>query len=245
MNLNQEIIMAGCGCTEEVAAAWLPAIVAACERFQINNPQRVAAFLSNIGVESDGLVSLAEELNFDAPTLARTWPTRYAENPHGVVKVPNTIAYELAHNPQRIANNVYQSRMGNGNERSGDGWKYRGRGPFRITGRLNITTCGTAIGMDLVEHPELLEKPDAGAMSAAWLFYAIGLNEIADEGDIEGIIERITGAEPNAANRGHQRMKQYENCLALLEKMPHIPEGQAPSRAPKISRRIKPTVSEE
>jgi putative chitinase len=240
MNLTDEIIMVGCGCSEAVAAAWLPAMVEACERFQINNPMRVAAFLSNVGVESDGLTALVEDLNYDAPAMAKTWPTRYAENPHGVVKVPNTIAYELAHRPERIANNVYQNRMGNGNERSGDGWKYRGRGPFRITGKLNITTCGAAIGMDLVNHPELLEEPEAGALSAAWLFYAIGLNEMADEGDINGIIERICGSMPCDANKGPQRLKQYERALALLEKMPHIPEGQAATKAPKISRRIKP-----
>jgi putative chitinase len=241
MNLTKEILMVGCGCTEEVAAAWLPAMVAACDRFYINNPRRVAAFLSNVGVESDGLVALVEDLNCDAPMLAKTWPTRYAENPHGTTKVPNTTAYELAHHPERIANHVYQHRMGNGNERSGDGWKYRGRGPFRITGRLNITTCGEAIGMDLVNHPELLEEPEAGAMSAAWLFYAIGLNEMADEDDIDGIIERICGMGPCEANKGHIRLHRYEETLKLLGATPQIPEGQ-PAKTANISRRIKPAA---
>jgi putative chitinase len=222
MNLTNEILMTGCGCSEEVASAWLPSIIEACNRFEINTPQRVAAFLSNLGVESGGLIVLVESLDYDAPTLSRTWPTRYAENPHGVVRVPNAMAYELANQPQRIANNVYANRMGNGNEASGDGWKYRGRGPFRITGRLNITNCGVSIGADLVDHPELLEQPKAGAMSAAWLFYCIGLNEIADEGNIDEVIGRICGAMPCDANKGALRLRQYADALAMLETLEPI-----------------------
>lgn len=93
-------------------------------RFGITSPVRVAAFLAQVGHESGQLTHLVENLNYSARSLAATWPSRYL----GADGQPNALAQRLARNPRAIANNTYASRNGNGDEASGDGWRFRGRG---------------------------------------------------------------------------------------------------------------------
>ena len=92
-------------------------------------------------------------------------------------------------------------RLGNTPEADGDGQKYRGRGLIQITGRANYAECGEALGLDLVNHPELLEKPQHACMSAAWFWSSRGLNTLADAGQFDKITQRINGGQNGAADR--------------------------------------------
>ena len=92
-------------------------------------------------------------------------------------------------------------RLGNTPEADGDGQKYRGRGLIQITGRANYSECGEALGLDLVNHPELLEKPQHACMSAAWFWSSRGLNTLADAGKFDTITRRINGGQNGAADR--------------------------------------------
>jgi putative chitinase len=200
MNLTAPLIQTVCGASASNAALWLGPLQAACDRFEINTALRVAAFLAEVGVESAGLNAHVENLNYGAQGLADTWPSRYAVNPRAPVKVPNDLANRIARNQQAIANNCYANRNGNGPESSGDGWAFRGRGPIQITGRTNYTACAAAIGMDLVAHPELLEQPQAGALSAGWFWSVNGLNKFADGGQITAISKAINLGNPNSTS---------------------------------------------
>ena len=95
----------------------------------------------------------------------------------------------------------YEGRADLGNTVAGDGFKYRGRGLIQITGRANYAECGEALGLDLVNHPELLEKPQHACMSAAWFWASRGLNTLADVGKFDTITRRINGAQNGAADR--------------------------------------------
>lgn len=196
----------------KVADKFAPALAAAMAKHRINSPVRMSAFLANIGHESGQLQHLVENLNYSAQGLANTWPSRYAVDSKARPLVPNSLATRLARKPQEIANNVYASRMGNGLENSGDGWRYRGRGLMQITGKNNYAATGKAIGADLLNHPELLEQPEQAAMSAAQYWASNGLNELADAGKLESITRRINGG----MNGHDERLRFYRHALAVL-----------------------------
>ena len=103
-------------------------------------------------------------------------------------------------------------RLGNTPEADGDGQKYRGRGLIQITGRANYITCGEALALDLVNHPELLEKPQHACMSAAWFWASRGLNTLADAGQFDTITRRINGGQNGAADR----QMLYARALKVL-----------------------------
>ncbi|EZI22716.1 glycoside hydrolase family 19 protein, partial [Pseudomonas extremaustralis] len=108
------------------------------------------------------------------------------------------------------ANVVYADRMGNAGP--GDGWKYRGRGLIQVTGKTNYAACGEALGLDLINQPELLERPQYAAMSAAWFWSANGLNTLADAGDLTKITRRINGGLTGQADR----QALYDKALKVL-----------------------------
>src|SRR5262245_43501083 len=126
--INKELIQIGTKCTPEVASACEESIQKACDKFDINTPQRIAAFLSNVGIESAALIKARENMNYSAQRLAQVWPYHFAESPHSAHMTPNGDAYSFAGHPQQLAELVYGGRMGNGPRGSGDGWKYRGGG---------------------------------------------------------------------------------------------------------------------
>ena len=95
----------------------------------------------------------------------------------------------------------YEGRADLGNTVQGDGSKYRGRGLIQITGRANYEACGEALGLDLISHPELLEKPQHACMSAAWFWASRGLNTLADAGKFDKITQRINGGQNGASDR--------------------------------------------
>ena len=182
--LTTEYLMAATGANRENAEKFLPFIQGACKAYDITTPLRVAGFLSQIGHESGGLAMLEENLNYKAETLMRVWPKRFPTL---------EFAQQYARNPQKIANSVYANRMGNGDEASGEGWKYRGRGLKQLTGKDNYTAFSKAIGTDFVANPDLLLEPVNAALSAGWFWSANGLNALADKGDVPGMTKRING----------------------------------------------------
>ena len=103
-------------------------------------------------------------------------------------------------------------RLGNTPEADGDGQKYRGRGLIQITGRANYITCGEALALDLINQPELLEKPQHACMSAAWFWASRGLNTMADAGQFDKITQRINGGQNGAADR----QALYARALKVL-----------------------------
>jgi len=207
--IDTKLIVAGTGCTPSASVAWQGPLSDACSRFHINTSQRIAAFLSQIGVESAQLTALVENLNYSAQGLANTWPNRYS-NTGKAGGAPNALALGLARKPQQIANNVYANRFGNGSEASGDGFKYRGRSLIQITFHDNYAVCGKAIGLDLVAQPELLELPENAAVAAAWFFDLHGCNSLADSGRFAAITRAINGQPPCAGNNGPLRQSRFE-----------------------------------
>jgi putative chitinase len=187
-----------------LAVRTIPAFVdplnAALMKFGITSEQRVEMFIAQFAHETGQLRSLVENLNYSAQGLANTWANRYSSTGK-FGGAPNALAMRLNRNPQAIANNVYAGRLGNGDEASGDGWKYRGRGGFQITGRANYEACAKALGLDLIAHPELLEQPEHACESAAWFWDAHKLNQLADSGNLTGTTKVINGGSIGAAER--------------------------------------------
>ena len=164
--------------------AWASALQAAATRYDIATPRRVRHWLAQLSHESRGLTVLEEDLHYRTPeVLDRTFA-----GVHGAADAAELIR----RGPRAIANRVYARRNGNGDEASGDGWRYRGMGPLQLTGRTNVRAAGEAIGVDLVAQPELLLTPRVGALAAAWFFERCLAD--ADADDLEGVTRGINGA---------------------------------------------------
>ena len=187
---------------------WLDAVVKTCAEFEINTPERIAAFIAQTAHESGGYTMLVENLNYSDVTMAAVWPNRFAvlgsdKKPikENGKNVPNAFAKALHRNPEAIANTVYANRMGNGTIESGEGWLYRGRGLKQLTGKDNVTRCGQALGVDLVSNPDLLLEPEYAARSAGWFWKANNLSKFADVEDLEGMTKKINGGLIGIADR--------------------------------------------
>lgn len=163
---------------------WTEPLKETFEKYNIDTAKRQAAFIGQCMHESAGFRTLEENLNYSAKALMTTWPSRF----------PNEeMANQYARNPEKIANKVYGGRMGNADESSGEGWKYRGRGIKQLTGKENYERCGFGLGVDLVNNPDLLLEPKYAALSAGWFWNKHGLNDLADKSDIETMTKRING----------------------------------------------------
>lgn len=173
----------------QVAGFFVPALNAAMARFKINSPVRMAAFIAQVGHESGQLTRMVENLNYSADRLQVVWPNRFDA----------ALAAQVARKPEQIANIAYGGRMGN--VLPGDGWKYRGRGLIQLTGANNYRAAGAALGLDLVNHPELVEQPETAALVAGWFWQSNGLNELADSGQFAKITRTINGGLTGQADR--------------------------------------------
>jgi len=191
--------------TNRAAADWVDALNRDLPIYSVNTLPRVAAFLAQCAHESIDFTHLSENLNYGAQGLLTTFPKYFDA----------TTAAQYARNPEKIANHVYSNRMGNGDEASGDGFKYRGRGILQITGKANYHVCSQALYADerLVQHPELLETEDGALMSALWYWNAHLLNASADSGDFLTITKKINGGTLGEADRE----ARYQNALKVLK----------------------------
>jgi putative chitinase len=174
-------------CPDERAEFFRPYLVMAMAEFGIVKAPAIAAFLAQVAHESGELARLVENLNYSAAGLRKTWPSRFRDR---------ATAERYARRPMAIANRVYASRLGNGDEQSGDGWRYRGRGLFQVTGRANYREAGAALALPLELEPELLEHPGPACRSAGWYWRSRGLGMVIDAGeavaDLNGPLEAYT-----------------------------------------------------
>lgn len=212
MGITKEQLALGTGASPAQAIKWLDPIQKAMDKYAINRPNRIAAFLANVGVESGGLTAVVENLNYSAVGLAKVWGGRYATNPKAKAddRIPNDLALSIARKPELIANHTYSSRNGNGDVASGDGWRFIGRGLIQLTGRANYAAFAKSSGINVVANPELAETPLVAAMSAAWYFSNNACNEMADRNEISKIVKTINGALPCDANHGTTRLNRYQ-----------------------------------
>lgn len=167
----------------ETAIGWFDALNTAAASYDINTPQRAAAWLGQLMEECEKFQVLEESLSYSAATLLRVFPTHFTA----------TEANQYANNAQAIANIVYSNRMGNGDEASGDGWRYRGRGCIQLTGKDNYAMLSKALNYDFVSHPDDLIDPSWAALSAAWFWNTHGCNALADKQDYTNITKAING----------------------------------------------------
>ena len=168
---------------------WLGPVTDAMSEFEIDTPSRIAAFLAQCGHESADFTRLVENLNYSAQGLANTWDRFSASGRRG--GPPNSLARRLERQPQAIANNVYANRLGNGDEASGDGWNFRGRGLIQLTGRANVTAASKALNVDYVSNPDWLVIPVNAARSSAWWWHTNRVNSVADAGDWLGVARAV------------------------------------------------------
>lgn len=189
---------------------WTPALKDAMDKCDINTPHRAAAFLAQIAHESGELRRLVENLHYSAERLMQVWPKRFPTLQK---------AQQYTQNPSKLANLVYASRLGNGDEASGDGWNFRGRGLIQLTGRGNYQTVGQALHLSLASQPELLEQPTAAALSAAHFWKARGLNELADdrnEDNDDADFAQITRIINGGLNGLNERKRYWQTAKRVL-----------------------------
>lgn len=167
----------------------------------INTPLRLAHFMAQIHHES-GLKPISENLNYSAQGLLSTFK-KYFD-----AKTVN----EYQRKPEKIANKVYANRMGNGNEQSGEGWKYRGRGFIQITGKENYFKLANDTDLDCLKNPDLLLQEPNAMISAIWFWKVNKLNALADADNIEAITKRINGGLNGLADR-KQLLENYKEIL--------------------------------
>jgi len=175
-------------------------------KFQINTPLRLAHFLAQCGHESGGFRLTQENLNYSAKGLngifKKYFPTEAA-------------AAAYARNPQKIANKVYGNRMGNGDEASGDGFKFRGRGYIQLTGKDNYTAFGKSINEDICANPDKVSSQYA-LLSAAWFFSKNGLHKMADGGATDAVVTSITKRVNGGTIGLADRIKHFKEYYHLL-----------------------------
>lgn len=203
-------------CPPAVAAEWFGPLSREMARHRINAPRRIAHFIAQIGHESQSLTRGEENLRYSAKRLQEM---AIANGPRSVWAKAAAQAARLANNPQALGNFVYALRNGNGNEASGDGWRFRGRGPIGLTGRANYAQMATATGLPLVEDPDRVSTVDGGAASACAWWAARGLNAYADrnEGLAIGRVINLGNANARRLPLGHEdRIERTRRAFDVL-----------------------------
>ena len=178
-----KLVAAGIGPTQ--ARQFVAPLSAACARFSINTPARIAGFVAQCRVESANFTCLEEGLSDRTPERIRqVFPSRV----HSMAD-----AAALVRNPQALANRAYASRLGNRDEASGDGWRFRGRGLKQLTGRDNYSDAGEALARPYVTNPELVALPEDACMTAAWFWHSAKGNILADSAQWDAITRAVNG----------------------------------------------------
>ena len=182
---------------------WHHALVQLLPDYDINTPKRMAAFIAQCAHESGGFRILTENLNYKAAGLRRIFSKYFPTD---------ELAKQYEKQPAKIANRVYANRMGNGDESSGDGFRYCGRGLIQLTGKTNYQAFADSLEMRVEDVPEYLQTFEGAAQSACWFWETNNLNRFADTGDILNMTKRINGGTIGLDDR----KKHYEHALHVL-----------------------------
>lgn len=172
---------------------WFESLAKFLPDYQITSKLRVASFLGQTYVESAGYTRIRENLNYRAASLVKVWPKHFPTI---------DIANQYAHNQQKIANRAYANRMGNGDELSGDGWRYCGRGLIQVTGHNNYELFAKSCEMAVTDVPGYLETFDGAVHSACWFWDTHHLNTFADKSDVKAMTKTINGGYHGLEERG-------------------------------------------
>ena len=176
------------------------------DEFQINTILRMSHFLSQCAHESGNFTLTEENLNYSAKSLLKVFSKYFNED----------TALEYERKPEKIGSRVYANRMGNGNEDSKEGYKFRGRGYIQLTGKDNYSAFGKLIDVDLVTNPNLVAT-EYPLLSASWFFKKNGINEIADRGSSEEVVKSVT----KRINGGYigldERLKLFKKYYDILK----------------------------
>jgi putative chitinase len=185
---------------------WHSALEQLLPNYDINTPQRIAAFLAQCAHESGNFVAIKENLNYRAVTLRKLFSKYFPTD---------DLANEYANKPNKqvaIANRIYANRMGNGPEESGDGYRYCGRGLIQLTGKNNYSLFAESLEISVEDASEYLETFEGAAQSACWFWESNYLNRFADVGDIKGLTKAINGGYIGLDDRN----KHYQHALHVM-----------------------------
>ena len=186
-----------------IGAEWVDALNETFARFNLTTNNQKAMFIGQCSHESGNFRLLQENLNYKAATLMKLWPKRFP-----TLEVAN----QYAGNARAIANKVYADRMGNRDEASGDGYRFRGKGLVQLTGHSNHFHAGKALGVDFVMQPDLVATPKYAALTAGWFWETHKLNPPADALDYTKVTKIINGGTIGLDDR----IKHVQQALAVL-----------------------------
>lgn len=187
----------------QYADHWYSALAQCLPDYEIDTAHRIAAFIAQCAHESGGFRAIKENLNYKAESLCKVWPRYFPDM---------ATANRYAHNQEMIANRAYGGRMGNGDEASGDGAKFCGRGLIQLTGRSNYQAFANSLEMSIDDVPEYLATFEGAVQSACWFWENNNLNQWADSGDILTLTKKINGGTLGLDDR----TKHYKHALEVL-----------------------------
>jgi putative chitinase len=197
-------ILMSIGTPADTADKWVPWLNMTMLKYDINTLQRQAMFLAQLAHESGNFKHVSENLNYSAEALRRVFKKYFPTD---------DLALMYARQPEKIANRVYANRMGNGEESSGDGWKYRGRGLIQLTGKDNYAAFSLKANNNALLEPDLVAQPELAAESAGWFWDTNDLNKLSDTGDVRAATRRINGGFNGLADRE----AKYNKLIILLD----------------------------
>lgn len=190
------------GNVPDVVYEQIPMVI---EKFNINTPLRLVHFLAQCSHESGGFKAVSENLNYSADGLKKIFGRYF----------PGDLSTKYARNPEKIASRVYGGRMGNGDESTKEGWKFRGRGYIQLTGKSNYQSFSKIIGEDLTLNPDLVATKYP-LVSAAWFFDRNKLNSISDKGVSDVVIKELTKRINGGFNGLEHRISETKRFAQLL-----------------------------
>ena len=185
-------------------AEWFEAMEEILQYYEITTVDRVAGFIAQCAHESNNFRVTQENLNYSAKGLNAVFPKYFVR--------AGRDANAYHRQPEKIANVVYANRMDNGDEASGDGWRFRGRGVIQLTGRHNYTKFGETLGYTAEQAIKYLKSKKGALESACWFWKTNGLNKWADKQDVVGMTKRINGGTIGLEDR----KKHYKHALEVL-----------------------------
>lgn len=188
----------------DTVIAQIPDVAA---KFQINTALRLAHFLSQCGHESGGFKHVNENLNYSADGLKKIFPKYFGQA---------GLAESYARQPEKIASRVYGGRMGNGDESTKEGYKFRGRGYIQLTGKSNYTEFDKFVNEDILANPDLVAT-QYPLLSAAWFFHKNGLNSISDKGADDATVTAVTKRVNGGTIGLPDRIKHFKEYYSLLK----------------------------